>query len=163
MTRFASTVHAGTAYEEHVLAYLQRALTATVVRIGGSNDQGVDLRGHIDANHRSIDLIVQCKHYQTIVTPSVIRELQGTLYGFGANSQDQHFFGVLACSNGIRDGSLEALRASPLPMGVLVLAMDRKYATSLLLNRPARTILPTLQQRVVYEGSEKFIDIFLEP
>jgi hypothetical protein len=164
----SSAVEVGTRYEEHVQEYLQRTLRAALERSGGANDRGIDLTGQLGHN---LGLIVQCKHFQAAVTPAVVRELQGTLHYYAhcamsaVHPNGTNVLALLACSGGVKEGSLEALRQSSLPLGILVLKMHHQHASSFMLNRVARSLLPNVIIRAVYEHDShdnclhKFIDL----
>lgn len=128
-------------YEQHVLTTLTK-YGFELNRKGGPNDQGIDLSGYV----KGIPVIVQCKHYESHLTPNVLREL------FGVIAARPNHFGLLVCSRGVKEGSLSFLKSAPLPLGVMTLMSDEEalYPTSLTLNQLARRLLPFLRQISVY-------------
>lgn len=136
-----STVEAGTLYEEYVLKTLT-AYGFALNRCGGPNDKGIDLSGYV----KDVPVIVQCKHYEAHLTPSVLRELYGVI------AARPNHFGLLVCSAGVKEGSLSFLQSATLPMGIMALltAAEAPHPTSLIMNRPARRMLSFLRQASVY-------------
>lgn len=78
-----STVAAGRAYEEAVIAALGRRLGFTLRRRGGAGDQGLDFVGRlggaaaVGGQHEPIPVLGQCKWEAKPVGPAYVRELVG--------------------------------------------------------------------------------------
>ncbi len=70
-----------TQFEEFARLLLTAAGYRDVQRVGGSGDQGVDLRMRDAAGNLCV---VQCKRYQGTVSPAVVRELYGVMARNGA-------------------------------------------------------------------------------
>ncbi|KAF8156643.1 hypothetical protein B0H34DRAFT_620001, partial [Crassisporium funariophilum] len=96
-----STVHKGNAFEERSLNLLQQTMSMTMTRVGGKEDGGIDLLGwwwlphdaaepsrptSSSTTRRRIRVIGQCKAEKKKTGPKYVRELEGVLYRFLANS-----------------------------------------------------------------------------
>ncbi|SGY75921.1 BQ5605_C005g03458 [Microbotryum silenes-dioicae] len=133
-----STVALGTAYELATLQFLSQPPLSlqSLLRIGGANDKGIDLRGfHIP--QRSVDddddddlvhegsvqprrlrpkrypILVQCKAVSKPLQPSVVREFEGVL------STEPGGLGILVGMNGFTESAIKRALASELPMALL--------------------------------------------
>ncbi|SCZ97528.1 BZ3500_MvSof-1268-A1-R1_Chr4-3g07232 [Microbotryum saponariae] len=133
-----STVALGTAYELATLQFLSQPPLSlqSLLRIGGANDKGIDLRGFYipqrpvddDANDdmvhegsvqrrrlrpRRYPILVQCKAVSKPLQPSIVREFEGVL------STEPGGLGILVGMNGFTESAIKRALASELPMGLL--------------------------------------------
>ena len=141
-----STVESGTLYEIHVHSLLSKKYNFQLERIGGSRDQGIDLIG----KYYDIPLIVQCKYYSGYLPPNFIRELQGVVTFQNTKTSNSGWLGLLVCNSGIKEGSLEFLRASGTPLGLLILEIGEEYFKGCIFNNSAKKLIKFLNQKSIY-------------
>ncbi|RMD41762.1 hypothetical protein DV735_g3357, partial [Chaetothyriales sp. CBS 134920] len=119
----SSPTFLGTRYE-YVVSDTVRRLSIDTVRVGQAGDRGVDLVGfwHLpsEQQHQTppIRVVVQCKRLAKKVTPSVVRELEGSFAaGHGGVRSDATapvlgiVVGTTAATKGVVDGLKRAGRA----------------------------------------------------
>ncbi|SCV69389.1 BQ2448_2409 [Microbotryum intermedium] len=132
-----STVALGTAYELATRQFLSQPPLSlhSLLRIGGSNDKGIDLRGFFytlprptsslvetdETSTRSparrpkrrLPVIIQCKAVSKPLPPSIIREFEGVL------STEPKCLGILVGMNGFTELAIKRAFASEFPIGLL--------------------------------------------
>lgn len=132
----ASTTARGTAYELTTLRFLSSPpLSLSLLRVGGANDKGVDLRGWWDVPPRLPDqkeakrwsVVVQCKAEKEKLGPSVIRDLEGAVaHGMdgvgGKGVEGRGGIAVLVALSGFSPASLILASSSSTPLLLLHLA-----------------------------------------
>ncbi|KAI9458879.1 hypothetical protein BJY52DRAFT_1267702 [Lactarius psammicola] len=106
--KLLSNVHRGTAFENRALSLLTEHMSMSLMRVGGSNDGGVDLIGwwwvpggekppipHPPSvpekreqwsleNRRRLRILAQCKAEKRKMGPGYLRELEGVVYRHAA-------------------------------------------------------------------------------
>ncbi|GAA5877923.1 hypothetical protein JCM1840_002948 [Sporobolomyces johnsonii] len=149
----AATTHLGTAYE--LLArtlFSSPPYNMSLIRVGGRQDAGVDLRGRwsgklsegVSPGGRkpSWPIIVQCKAEKERVGPSIVRELEGTLQAESFKVSSSSFsrrihssrlssatvrnvetLGFLVTLNGFTEDAIRRAWASDTPISLLHLAV----------------------------------------
>ncbi|KAJ1934423.1 hypothetical protein GGF37_006369 [Kickxella alabastrina] len=107
-----STVESGTAYENLVVSTFNQ-LGASLERVGGASDQGIDFRGlWVLPEQPSFYVVGQCKHYERKkIGPSVIREWEGVM-----SRQEVDTLGVVAASSGFTRSGVNAALSSVFPI-----------------------------------------------
>jgi len=118
-----SRVATGTLYEEACLRFLAGHLRMPLRRVGGANDNGVDLMGSWqldDGRLASYDCVAQCKHYKKKLGPSVVRELEGTLSYFNPSTDREiPLLGLLLSRSPFTVKTIERATASQSPLWLL--------------------------------------------
>ncbi|KAK9462249.1 uncharacterized protein V1516DRAFT_674131 [Lipomyces oligophaga] len=152
----SSTVYIGTLYEYVVQEALSLNASMALVRCGGKDDKGIDLRGtislsdyeHSDANP-AIPVIVQCK-FETTRKPGVryIRELSGTLDHFRLDT-----LAILVAPLPLSSSALDTMCAASRPIAYCCVpgAHARGTLHQMIWNRAAGKLLQRL--RLVYTTS----------
>jgi hypothetical protein len=143
---FISTVESGTMYELYVQSLLNKKYNFNLERVGGSRDRGIDLIG----SYFEIPIVVQCKYYSGYLSPNFIRELQGVVTSQNADRVNSNWLGLLVCNNGVKEGSLEFLRASNTPLGLLILEIGEEYFRGCIFNNSAKKLIKFLNQKSIY-------------
>ncbi|GAA5948404.1 hypothetical protein JCM3765_001408 [Sporobolomyces pararoseus] len=142
-----STSHLGTAFELVTLDLLStHPYYMNLIRVGGANDKGVDLRGRWNLsnltspltlpslgspstrNSRSLDVIVQCKAERTSLRPSVLREFEGVLQNQShQNSTTKPLpLGILVSLNGFSTQTINRSVESRWPLSLVHLRVERE-------------------------------------
>jgi hypothetical protein len=122
-----STVYVGTRYEYTVSASLNR-LGFDVLRTGKASDLGIDLLGwwHTPASSEPIKVLLQCKAHAKKLTPSNVRELEGSFPGAPPHWQGKGVMGFLVASSQATKGMRDALIKSSLPLGFMQVTREGK-------------------------------------
>lgn len=118
----ASTVYVGTHYEYTVQAQLRR-LGIVTQRIGGANDQGIDLVGawHLPTVSVPVRLFAQCKVLSEDKTSTkLVRELEGTYGGAPGAWKEPGAIGLLVTTKGASKPLRAAVQRSMWPMGFVM-------------------------------------------
>lgn len=90
-------------------------------RSGSAGDEGIDLVGSWNIGRR-LDVVVQCKHFNKKVGPSIIREIDGTIAHFGSyGSKD--IIGVICGLSGFTEASWQRAASSKYPILLLHLGV----------------------------------------
>ncbi|KAJ2785582.1 hypothetical protein GGI15_001855 [Coemansia interrupta] len=118
-----STVESGTAYEHHVIRLLT-ALGASLERIGGASDQGIDFRGKWKLpSHPPFYMVGQCKHYERKkIGPSVVREWEGVM-----SRQEPDTLGLVAATSGFTRSGISAALSSAFPIALATIQQDLQH------------------------------------
>jgi len=133
-----SSTHLGTAYELLTLSLLSSPpYNYSLIRVGGSNDRGIDLRGRSSLpplsststsksfnSFRSIDVLVQCKASATRIRPAIIREFEGVLQNASHQSGRQPL-GILVALNGFSKFTLDRSMESQWPLSLVHFKVGR--------------------------------------
>ncbi|KAJ1933798.1 hypothetical protein FBU59_005910 [Linderina macrospora] len=93
-------------------------LGASLERIGGANDQGIDFRGPWTLpNQPQFYVVGQCKYYERKkLGPSIIREWEGVM-----SRQEPDTLGVIAASSGFTTKGVRTALSSEYPMALVTL------------------------------------------
>lgn len=124
-----TNVYKGTRYEYQVVDALKR-YNFSLVRIGRSNDLGIDLIGTWklpgSTKQQPIELpvIVQCKASKA--GPKMIREVESAPAGAPAGWRGDEAFRLLVANGKSTPGVLSALQRSRYPMGYMQMTLDGK-------------------------------------
>ncbi|GAA5828367.1 hypothetical protein JCM5353_004809 [Sporobolomyces roseus] len=137
-----SSTHLGTAYELITLSLLSSPpYDYTLVRVGGANDKGIDLRGRCTLppppsssispksslnSFRSLDVLVQCKSSSTLVRPAIIREFEGVLQNVSHQSSLRRPMGILVALNGFSKETLNRGLESQWPLSLVHFKVARE-------------------------------------
>ncbi|GAA5994054.1 hypothetical protein JCM5350_004662 [Sporobolomyces pararoseus] len=142
-----STSHLGTAFELVTLDLLStHPYYMNLIRVGGANDKGVDLRGRWGLSNstarstvpslgspsprssRSLDVIVQCKAERTSLRPSILREFEGVLQNQShQNSSTKRLpLGILVSLNGFSAQTINRSVESRWPLSLVHLSIGRQ-------------------------------------
>lgn len=113
-----TTVYRGTHYEYTVMEAL-KSFGFDLHRTGKSNDKGIDFLGHwnLPGEPYQMKALVQCKLSRA--TPATIREMEGSYAGAPSEWQGDSVLALMASSESLTKGALEAVQRSPSPMGAL--------------------------------------------
>ncbi|KAF1935783.1 hypothetical protein EJ02DRAFT_460073 [Clathrospora elynae] len=119
------TVYIGTHYEYTSALALMR-LGFSLLRIGRSNDAGIDLIGHwiLAPLREPLPVIIQCKSRKISVNPSHVREMEGSFQGIPPGWRNKDVLGLIVTTNKATKGVLEALGQSRWPMGFVLVSRD---------------------------------------
>lgn len=135
-----SYVALGRKYEELTQGLLD-SLGIETRLVGGSQDGGIDLRGHwrLSKSIAATPLIVQCKRIgrQAGCPPSYLRELEGSLGLCGENT-----LGVMVCSQPATKATSEAIMRSPKP--IMYLHFDEIALRRAFVNGAVQRLIPGL-------------------
>lgn len=114
----STTVYRGTLYEYTVMEAL-KSFGFDLHRTGKSNDKGIDFLGHwnLPGEPHQMKVLVQCKLSRA--TPATMRELEGSYAGAPSEWQGDSVLALMASSESLTKGALEAVQRSPSPMGAL--------------------------------------------
>ncbi|KAI0790839.1 hypothetical protein C8Q75DRAFT_792855 [Abortiporus biennis] len=149
-----SAVHRGTAFEERSLRILHDNLSMSLRRVGGKSDGGIDLQGwwwvptnsHSQQSHHTIHgvssspprkrirVLAQCKDEKKKMAPKYVREMEGVLHRFVADSSwtqqsttslnpitKDSIVGLLISSSPFSKATLIRIHSSPIPFCALYL------------------------------------------
>ncbi|GAA5890161.1 hypothetical protein JCM16303_004216 [Sporobolomyces ruberrimus] len=127
-----STSHLGTAFELLTLDLLtSHPYYMDLVRVGGANDKGVDLRGRWNPSSlgtrplRSLDVIIQCKAERTPLRPAIIREFEGVLQNQFHQRNTTSTLGILVSLNGFSKQTINRSVEGKWPLSLVHLQVDR--------------------------------------
>ncbi|KAF1924872.1 uncharacterized protein M421DRAFT_95029 [Didymella exigua CBS 183.55] len=118
-----SSVYIGTHYEyTTALAFMR--LGFSLLRVGSKNDAGIDLIGHwvLAPLSEPLPVIIQCKARKCSLSPSHIRELEGSFRGTPPNWKGKPVLGLLVTTLKATKGTLDAMARSPWPMGFVMMS-----------------------------------------
>lgn len=98
----------------------------SLLRVGRKQDAGIDLIGHwvLAPLREPLPVIIQCKARKISITPSHVRELEGSFQGIPADWRKKHVLGLLVTTKKATKGVLEALGQSRWPMGFVLVSRD---------------------------------------
>ncbi|RYF38105.1 MAG: DUF2034 domain-containing protein, partial [Cytophagaceae bacterium] len=119
----SSSFYVGTHYEyTAALAFMR--LGFSLLRVGSKNDAGIDLIGHwvLATLSEPLPVIIQCKARKCSLSPSHIRELEGSFRGVPPNWKGKPVLGLLVTTLKATKGTLEAMARSPWPMGFVMMS-----------------------------------------
>lgn len=118
-----ASFYIGTHYEyTTALAFMR--LGFSLLRVGSKNDAGIDLIGHwvLAPLSEPLPVIIQCKARKCSVSPSHIRELEGSFRGIPPNWKGKPVLGLLVTTLKATKGTMEAIGRSPWPMGFVMMS-----------------------------------------
>ncbi|KAH9880436.1 hypothetical protein IAQ61_000727 [Plenodomus lingam] len=117
------TIYVGTHYEYTTALALMR-LGFSLLRIGRTNDAGIDLIGHwiLGPLREPLPVIVQCKARKFALSPSHVRELEGSFQGTPADWKKKDVLGLLVTTRKATKGILQTLSQSRWPMGFVLVS-----------------------------------------
>ncbi|GAA6023466.1 hypothetical protein JCM11491_000586 [Sporobolomyces phaffii] len=119
MARLVSTWELGTAYELATLNLLASApYSMRLLRVGGANDRGVDLRG--TSHQGRFDVVVQCKATQSRLGPAAVREFEAVLH-----RERSRPLGIVASLAGFSNETLRRSFESDVPLSLVHLSAPR--------------------------------------
>ncbi|KAJ2592274.1 hypothetical protein IWW49_001121 [Coemansia sp. RSA 1797] len=120
--RLLSTVEAGTAYENQAVATLNQ-LGASLERVGGASDHGIDFCGLWKLpSHREFYVVGQCKHYERKkIGPSILREWEGVM-----SRQELDTLGIVVATSGFTPSGIHAALSSAYPVALVTMASPLK-------------------------------------
>lgn len=118
-----TTYYVGTLYEYTAAIALMR-LGFSLLRVGGSDDLGIDLIGHwaLAPLREPMRTIIQCKARTSSVNPSDIREMEGSFLGIPPSWRNKDVLGLMVTMNKATKGTLEAIGQSRSPMGYVLVS-----------------------------------------
>lgn len=118
-----SSFYIGTHYEYTTALSFMR-LGFSLLRVGSKNDAGIDLIGHwvLAPVSEPLPVIIQCKSRTISVSPSHIRELEGSFRGIPPSWKGKPVLGLLVTTRKATKGTLEAISRSPWPMGFVLMS-----------------------------------------
>jgi len=118
-----TTYYVGTHYEYTAAISLMR-LGFSLLRVGGSNDAGIDLIGHwaLAPLREPMRIIIQCKARTNSVTPAEIREMEGSFNGTPPDWKNKDVLALMVTMNKATKGALEALGRCRSPMGFVMVS-----------------------------------------
>ncbi|CAO2653608.1 Nn.00g030190.m01.CDS01 [Neocucurbitaria sp. VM-36] len=119
------TYYVGTHYEYTTALALMR-LGFSLLRVGRKQDAGIDLIGHwvLAPLREPLPVIIQCKARKISITPSHVRELEGSFQGIPPDWRKKQVLGLLVTTKKATKGVLEALGQSRWPMGFVLVSRD---------------------------------------
>lgn len=119
------TYYVGTHYEYTAALALMR-LGFSLLRVGRKKDAGIDLIGHwvLAPLREPLPVIIQCKVRKISVTPSHVREMEGSFQGIPADWRNKDVLGLLVSTMKATKGVLEVLRQSRWPMGYVLVSRE---------------------------------------
>jgi hypothetical protein len=108
-----STVYNGT-YYEYLCQKSLKSLGFKLHRTGGRNDLGIDLLGQLQlpSQDHPLQCIVQCKALNKRLSPSLVRELEGSFSGAPSLWAGDNVVGVLCSPKPATKGVREAIQKS---------------------------------------------------
>ncbi|KAF6841956.1 putative glutathione s-transferase [Colletotrichum plurivorum] len=120
-----STVYVGTHYEYTVASTLSQ-YGIQAIRVGGISDYGVDLLGTwtLPSQPRQLKVIMQCKGGSQRITPSLIRELEGSFVGAPVGWRGKGVIAFLVSEGTASKGVREGMGRSRWPMGFISCSRD---------------------------------------
>lgn len=141
-----STVYRGTVFEYLVQDALKPI--ARLVRVGGADDRGIDLRGQCIIDP-ALSVVVQCKSESRKLGPRVVREMEGAVAVESALT-----LGIVAGSCTSTEAAKRRMLASNRPLALCMVSLDE---TSLSLrqfvwNKAADHILRNVEMHIHYDG-----------
>lgn len=115
--------YVGTHYEYTSGLSLMR-LGFSLLRVGRKSDAGIDLIGHwaLGALREPMRVIIQCKARDASVTPSNVRELEGSFQGIPPNWKNQDVLALLVTTKRATKGVLATIGQSGWPMGFVMVS-----------------------------------------
>lgn len=118
-----STFYVGTHYEYTTALSFMR-LGFSLLRVGSKNDAGIDLIGHwvLAPVREPLPVIIQCKSRTTSVSPSHVRELEGSFREIPPSWKGKPVLGLLVTTRKATKGTLETISRSPWPMGFVLMS-----------------------------------------
>lgn len=134
-----STVARGRAYENACRNFLKHFLRMDTERVGGANDNGVDLQGHWRLGGRNIYVIVQCKHTSKRLGPRIIRELEGT-HSYYSRNESHTSLAILMSNAGFSAQSVLRAMSSRSPILLCHAVGALEHYDEIAASRPAATI-----------------------
>lgn len=120
-----STVYVGTHYEYTVASTLaQYGIQA--IRVGGISDYGIDLLGTwtLPSKPLQLKVILQCKGGSRRITPSLVRELEGSFIGAPVGWRGKGVVAFLVSEDTASKGVREGMSRSRWPMGFISCSKD---------------------------------------
>ncbi|KAJ1822568.1 hypothetical protein LPJ56_000668 [Coemansia sp. RSA 2599] len=147
-----STVEAGTAYENTVIGIFRR-LGATLERVGGASDRGIDFRGNWHLPNKPPFYVVgQCKNYERKkIGPSVIREWEGVMA-----RQEVDTLGIVAATSGFTRSGIDAALSSRFPVALATIDW-RDMTTDPPMSAPASVFKGAVRGFVWNRAADAFI------
>ncbi|TDZ65133.1 Uncharacterized protein CTRI78_v003679 [Colletotrichum trifolii] len=121
----SSTIYVGTHYEYTVSATLAQ-YSITAMRVGGISDNGIDLLGtwQLPSRREKLKVILQCKGGSQKISPSLVRELEGSFIGAPVGWRCEGVVAFLVSENTATKGVREAMSRSRWPMGFISCSRD---------------------------------------
>ncbi|KAF2639727.1 hypothetical protein P280DRAFT_377663, partial [Massarina eburnea CBS 473.64] len=120
-----STVYVGTLYEYRSALALLR-LGFSLLRTGRRSDAGIDLIGHwvLPPLREPLPVIVQCKGTASPITPSIIRELEGSFQNIPHEWRRKDVLGLICSAHNATSGTLHAISTSQRPLGYVKITQE---------------------------------------
>jgi hypothetical protein len=136
-----SYVYKGTLYEYETISCLQKNFGIIAIRVGGTNDSGIDFRGGWKLpNEKKLNLVGQCKNISSKCPPSSVRELEGVL-----GLETENTLGILSSKSGFSRQAISRFKASPRPLIVVSVVNDGEMCKSFMWNTSCEKLLDGLE------------------
>ncbi|CAG8694425.1 15283_t:CDS:1, partial [Acaulospora colombiana] len=145
----STTAYRGTLYEYETITCLQKLFGIVTRRVGKAGDDGIDFRGRwVLPDEKRVMVIGQCKSLCNKCPPSVVRDLEGTLY-----RETRGTIGILSSLSGFTNGAIKRYNGSSLPLILITVVENGARCEMFSWNKAAETYLDGFQVTINYQNN----------